>query len=60
VKFHLTIDQCEQGVIATHADIIAGMEFSAALTHENITGNYCFSAVFFHAETATDCIATVA
>jgi hypothetical protein len=60
VKFHLTIDQCEQGVIATHADVIPGMEPSAALTHKNITGDHGFATVFFYAEATTFCIAAIA
>src|SRR5579884_842611 len=43
----------EQGMVLSHGDIAAGMNFCAALPHEDISGQHDFPAVPFDAETLT-------
>jgi len=44
---NLAIGQGKQRMILAHADILTGVEFGAALTDNDIAGNYAFPAKFF-------------
>src|SRR5690349_18881060 len=49
----------EQGVVLSHCDIAASMNFGAALPHQDIPGKDEFSAITLDAQTLTVGIATV-
>jgi len=46
-KNHLTVCFGKQCVITTHADIYTCVEFCAALTYQDVAGQYCLTAEFF-------------
>src|SRR5690606_21012241 len=50
----------EEGVVAAHADVVAGPELGAALTHEDVAGDHGFAAELLHAEAAARGVAPVA
>ena len=50
----LALDKGEQCVILAHANILAGMNFGAALAHYDIAGENRFTAELLNAKTATD------
>jgi hypothetical protein len=56
---NLAIGQGKQRMILAHADILTGVEFGAALTDNDIAGNYAFPAKFFHAKAASCGISAV-
>lgn len=39
LEFDPTVDQCEEGVIRAHADILAGMNSSSSLSDDDIAGD---------------------
>ena len=43
-KLYETLDQCEQSIIFTTADVFAGLPFGAALTCKNIAAEYVLAA----------------
>jgi hypothetical protein len=45
----LTVGQCKQGVVFTHTNITARMEFCAALANNNVAGDHGFTTEFFNA-----------
>jgi len=49
-ELNFTIDESKQCVIFTDTNIVAGVEFSASLTNNNIAGKNLFTAEFFNAE----------
>jgi hypothetical protein len=50
----------KQGVILAHADIVAGIEFGAALTNNDIAGQNLLAAKLLYAKAAAVGIATIA
>src|SRR5258708_2196497 len=54
------VDEGEQGVVPAHADILAAMELSAALPHQDVAGQPVLAAELLHAEAAPFRIAAVA
>ena len=59
VVFDRTVLQREEGPIATNADVLAGMEFGAALTNDDAAGDDGLAAKFFHAEPLRVALASV-
>lgn len=51
LKFHLAVDQGKQRIIGTSADIIARMNVSSALLHQNVSGQYKLTVRALYAET---------
>lgn len=56
---HDAIDQCEERVIAAHADVDSGMELGSELADKDISGNHSLAARFFKATPLASAIATV-
>src|SRR6185436_3796946 len=56
----LAADRGEQGVVLAHRDIGAGMNFGAALPHQDVAGKHDFAAVALDAETLTVGVTSVA
>jgi hypothetical protein len=54
------VNQREQCPIASGADVLAGDEFRAALTHQNAPGRDLLAPEFFHAEPFADAIPPIA
>src|SRR5271166_1262991 len=50
----------EQSMISAHADIAAGVELGAALTHQNVAADDALAAELLHAETPAGRITAVA
>ena len=53
LELHLTVFLREQGVVATDANVYAGMESCATLTNNDIAGNNFLTAVDFDAKAFT-------
>src|SRR5512143_4071262 len=60
LEFHLTISGREQRVVASTADVVAGMKLSAALTHDDVACEYCLTAELLQTQPLRMRIATVA
>jgi hypothetical protein len=60
VEADVAVGEGEEGVIAAHADVIAGVELGAALADEDGAGGNELAAVTFHAETLAVAVAAVA
>ncbi len=58
-EFDLTINLCEDGVVVTDANICAGVELGAALSHDDHAGFDDFAAESLDAEAVGVAIATV-
>jgi hypothetical protein len=58
-KFDNAVGKCKECIVTAYADVHAGMEFSAALTHEDITGENYLSAKAFNPEALGITIAAV-
>ena len=56
---HDAIDQCEERVIAAHADVDSGMELGSELADKDISGDHSLAARFFEAAPLASAIATV-
>src|SRR5690606_14462207 len=54
------LDEGEEGVVAAHADIVAGVVLGAALAHQDIAGEHGLVAVALDAEAASGGVAPVA
>src|SRR5207302_9551809 len=50
VEAHGAVDEREQGVVATDADVAAGVELGAALSDDDTPGGNKLAAVHLHAE----------
>ena len=50
-EYYFAGDLGKQGVILAHADVVTGMEFSAALTHDDAARDDLFAALALHAQT---------
>jgi len=59
IKFHISVHERPDCVIATEADIATGLEFGSALAENDVSGNDGFTAEFFNAETLADAVASV-
>lgn len=55
-----TVGEREKGVVLANADIATGIEFRAALTHQNVARSHFLTTEFLHAKTTTGRITTVA
>lgn len=60
VEEHLAVHEGEQGPIAAGADVLARDKLRTALTHDDAAGADDMAAIFFHAKTLADAIASVA
>jgi hypothetical protein len=60
IEADMAVGEGEEGVVPSHADVVAGMELGAALADENGAGEDELSAVPFHAETLAMAVAAVA
>lgn len=59
VEEYATINKGEDGVVAAHADVLAGVELGAALTHDDVAGDNSLATELLHAEALAAGIATV-
>ena len=59
VEFDFAIDEGENRVIATDADVTTGMELCSALADDDVPGNHGLAAEFFHAEALAARVASV-
>jgi hypothetical protein len=59
IESDVSVYQCEDGVIATEADISARYIFSTALANDDVAGHYGFTSKSFHAQPLADAIAAV-
>jgi hypothetical protein len=59
IEVNASVRQGEKGVILAHSDVGTGMPFGATLADEDVTGDDCFSAEFFHAEAFAVRVASV-
>ena len=50
VVFHVTVREGEERPIAADADVLAGVQFAAALTDEDVAGEDGLAAKFFDPE----------
>src|SRR5438045_2282566 len=53
------VDQSENCVIASQANVFAGQKFRSALAHNNIPGNHKFVSELLHPEPFANAVATV-
>src|SRR5271156_2617179 len=60
VKLDHAVDEREERVVATHADIGPGAKTGAALADQDVAGDDSLAAKFFHAEALADAVAPVA
>ncbi|MEY2526861.1 MAG: hypothetical protein QOE73_1632, partial [Verrucomicrobiota bacterium] len=59
IEADAAVDQRENCVIATKADIFARQKFRAALANDDVAGHDRFAAESFYTETFTDAVAAV-
>src|ERR1700757_1719843 len=59
-EFHGAVDRGEEGMVTTHAHVLAGPELGAALTNEDVAGEHLLAAELLDAETAAGGVAPVA
>ena len=59
LEFYATFDSSENGVILTHANIVAGMEFGATLTNDDAASGYQLAVMSFGAEVVFEEVLTV-
>ncbi len=59
VEFHKAVFECEEGVIASDADVVSGVETCSTLAEDDVSGNDGLTAKFFNAKTFGDAIASV-
>jgi hypothetical protein len=59
IKFHVSINECEDGVIAPKTDIAAGMEFRAPLAKDDVSRDDGLAAKFLDAETFAGAVASI-
>lgn len=57
--FDFSVGFCEQGIVFTTTDVSAGVEFGAALAHENASAGDDLAAVGFCAEALRVTVAAV-
>jgi hypothetical protein len=57
---NLAMTEGEERVVAAEADVLARMEFGAALTHEDLAATNGLAAKTFHAKAPTGRVTTVA
>ena len=58
-KFNATFDSSENGVVLTHANIVAGMEFSTTLTNDDAASGYQLAVMSLGAHTLRVRVTTV-
>ena len=59
VEEDAAIHQGEDGVVAAHADVLAGVELGATLAHDDVAGDNSLATELLHAEALAAGIATV-
>ena len=59
IEEHATVNQREDGVVATHAHALAGVELGATLTYDDVAGDDGLTTELLHAEALAAGIATV-
>src|ERR687898_697275 len=57
---HLALGQCEQGVVAAHADVAARMPLGAALADDDVARHDVLAAELLHTEPLARGIASIA
>ncbi len=60
IEADVAVGKGEESVVPSHADVVAGMEFGAALADENGTGEDKLAAETFHPEPLAVAVAAVA
>ena len=58
-ELYATFGESEQSVVFADAHIVCGVDASAALSDDNITGFYDFAGIFFDAQSLSIRISTV-
>ena len=59
MELYVAVDRGKNRVILAFTDTFSGPPFVAALTHDDISGNYGLAAVLLYAKPPTDGVATV-
>ena len=59
LKFDVSVDQSEKGIIGSHADIVAGVDRSSSLSDDDIACKNIFAVRFLHAEALGFTVASV-
>src|SRR3989442_2035026 len=59
IEADVAVDQRENSVIATEADVLAGQKLRAALTNDDIAGHDQLAAESFHTEPFADAVAAI-
>ena len=49
VELNDTVDKCKEGVVLTHANILAGVVSGTALTNDDVAGDTFLTTKDFHA-----------
>ena len=49
LEFHMAVCLGEKGVVFSHADVEAGVDFRTTLAHEDISGNHKLPGIFLNA-----------
>ena len=60
LKLHDSVDQSEKSEILAHANVNAGMNLGAMLTHKNVARQNRLATELFHAKSLTGTVAPVA
>jgi hypothetical protein len=50
LEFYAAIGRCEQGMVSTHADVIACVKLGTALANNDVTSQNVLTAELFHAQ----------
>src|SRR5579863_2055400 len=59
-EFNIPVDQGEEGMIAAHANVIAGFDFGAALAHNDAACCHQLPIEAFHSEHLRLAVASIA
>jgi hypothetical protein len=59
IEANIPVNQRENRVIASEADVFAGLKFRAALPHDDVAGDDHLAAEFFYAQPLADAVAAV-
>src|SRR5437016_4531890 len=59
IEANVSVNQRENCVVASEADVFARLKFRAALAHDNVAGDDHLAAEFFYAEPLTDAVAAI-
>src|SRR5882762_11090866 len=59
IEANIAVNQRENRVIASEADVFARLKFRAALAHDDVAGDDHLAAEFFYAQPLADAVAAV-